>query len=790
MKKLRFLPIALAVFLSSCVKSPMVEISSEEQGEGLLQIGLTVDESLQIVQTKADMDASLVPDADELYVDLYRFAKKIKTDKNGKVTEADKETWNRMYFGTYAEAKEMTMRVNAGKWKLLAFHGDSTACGIDKPYFLAEKEFTVNGGLDENNQPNITRVEAQAKVSNVRITVNYDKTVPGSFYDYFVRFTNVEQLVQNKEGEMVANKYKQIYRYKKGQTGDVYMMPTQQMTIEFMAQYELGNDQWKYIDLGKIGEDGKYDETIQDSYFVVNPNDHLILNLSVNPRNGGLNVTVTTDTNIVKESTDVEISETWAPQDAPQVVAAGFVEGDHAVVEGDNTGNGATVSVVARGGLKNFFFKVESDYLVESEGFDIPLGVEFDLANPTAETQEGLAKLKTAGFSWGDNMRGSRRLTYLSMTDLFAAINAKNPSLTVERDIAKFTIRVVDQVGKETVKELTATAYPITQTLSIPEGKVWATKIVSPELTVSCGVSRLFKLQISEDGTTWTESQPFQSANNSVIDYGTLTVEPNKTYHFRTIYNNNPNLMSNVVTVKTEQALQIGNPGFEEYQTTTMHVSPLGWLYDYDREWYLPYNEGEQDTWWAVNSKKTMPDGHTAWTSNFCKNFPCTAYSTDRWQGEKSAMVYTINVGDGNTDGTAIGTNVPGEIWIGKADNSGNHTQDGHAFASRPTSVRFMYKYSPIDNDKFVVYISLKDAAGNEIARSEKLDGASAAEWTECEIPVIYSNTTAKAASIYICFKSCNEGGVNIAATAEIAGKLQTAHIGSILRVDDVRLTY
>ena len=63
MKKLRFLPIALAVILSSCVKTPMVEISSEEHGEGLLQIGLTVDESLQIVQTKADMDASLVPDA-------------------------------------------------------------------------------------------------------------------------------------------------------------------------------------------------------------------------------------------------------------------------------------------------------------------------------------------------------------------------------------------------------------------------------------------------------------------------------------------------------------------------------------------------------------------------------------------------------------------------------------------------------------------------------------------------------------------------------------------------------
>lgn len=767
MKTLRFLPIAAAVILSSCVKSPMEGFATQEGEEGLLKIGLTVDESLKIVQTKADgLDASLVPDVDSLYVDLYKFGKRTDNSKN--------ETWNRVYFGKYEDAKDTTFRVNGGQWKLLAFHGDSTACGFDKPYFLAEKEFTVDGGFNENNEPNITYVEAEAKVSNVRITVNFDETVPGSFYDYFVRLARID--TSATAGNSANKKYKQILRYRSDQDKDAYMMPTDSLQIQFMAQYEYGDEEsWRYATLDTIP---------------VMANDHLTIDLSVNPRYGGLDVNITTDSNIEKKFTDVEIPELWAPQDQPQVVAAGFIDGDHAVVEGDKTGNGATVSVVARGGLQNFFFKVESEYLVEAEGFDIPLGKEFDLANPKAEDQADLERLRKAGFSWGDDMLGSRRLTYLTMTDLFAVINEKNPSLTVERNLATFTIRVVDEVGKSTERTLTATAYPVVQTLSIPEGKVWARKIVSPELKVSRGVSRLFMLQVSPDGQTWNDLKTFESADNSVLDFGTIDVEPDTEYYFRTIYNNNPNLMSEVVHVTTEKVLQVGNSGFEDYHTTIMHVSPLGWFYDYDREWYLPYKEGETDPWWAVNSKKTMPDGHTAWTSNYCKNFPCTAYSTNRWEGEKSAMVYTINVGSGNTDDTAIGTSVPGEIWIGTADDGGNHVKNGHSFASRPTSVKFMYRYAPVNNEKFVVYVSLYDKDGKEIARSEKLDGPAASEWTECEIPVLYSDVMTKAASIYICFKSCVSGGVKTGVTMEIAGKQQTAHIGSVLRIDNVELTY
>ena len=80
--------------------------------------------------------------------------------------------------------------------------------------------------------------------------------------------------------------------------------------------------------------------------------------------------------------------------------------------------------------------------------------------------------------------------------------------------------------------------------------------------------------------------------------------------------------------------------------------------------------------------------------------------------------------------------------------------------------------------------------AGAEIARTEKLDGKAASAWTQCEMPIVYSNTMAKAASIYICFKSCVSGGVKTGQSMEIAGKEQTVHYGSTLKIDDVELTY
>lgn len=769
MKSLKFIPVAIAVILASCTKTSMMQLPSED-GEGYLRIGLSVDENLSIVQSKAD-DMEVVPEVDSLYVELYRYYKWV-TIKNGKETVAAEPTWNRLYFGKYEDAKDSLFRVNAGQWKIVAFHGDSTACGFDKPYFRAEEEFTVDGGVKDNGEPNTTYVEAEARVENVRITVNFDESVYGSFYDSFVRFARID--TSAAAGNAKNKKYKQILRYGVDQEKDAYMMPTDSLQIQFMAQYEYGDaDSWKFATLDTVA---------------VNPNDHLTINLSVNPRNGGLDVDIVTDENIIKETTDFEILEMWAPQDPPQIVAAGFTNDIHAVVEGDRTGNNATISVLARAGLKNFFVKIESDYLTGAE-IDIPLGEELDIANPNVDTEAKLAKLRAAGLSWQEDMLGSRKLTYLTLTELFSKINDLNPSLEVERNLFNISIRVVDDVEHETIRNLSATAYPITQNLVIDAGNVWAKKIVSPKLAVERGVSSLYELQISTDGHTWTEDfRTFETANNMVLDFGTIPTTSNTKYYFRTVYNNNPNLVSNVVEVTTEDEQQVGNSGFEYWHTEVLTVNR--WFDSKDREWYLPYLSTDENPWWAVNSRMTMPSNTTPEYFEF-KVFPCAAYSTSSvYSGDKSAMVYTVSVNDYNVNTTSLGDNIPGEIWIGRADDNGNHAYDGHEFSSRPTSLKFWYNYITSNNENFVVTVVLKDAAGNEIARVEKTDGSATDKWEQCEIPIVYSVLNAKAASIYISFKSCNSGEIQMDSTMEIAGVNQTSHIGSVLKIDEVELAY
>ena len=755
MKHLRFLTIALTILLSSCVKSQMEQQSKPAYKDGIafLQLGLSVDSRFQIAQTRAaSLDPALVPVPDSLNVELYRFSK--ASDK------AKKETWNRIYFGKYEDAKDSTFRVNGGNWKLVAFHGDSTACGFDKPYYRAEKDFIIDGG-----QPTVSTVEAEARVENVWITVEFDETVSGSYYDYFVRFTN-----------LLDKRHKQILRFKKGQTRPAFMMPTDSLKIEFMAQYEYGDDSsWRY----------KVLDTVK-----VSANDHLTVSLSVtDPRHGTLDVNIKTDDNIIKKNEDVEILEVWAPQDAPQIVAAGFPNDEHSVVEGDNKGNNATISVLARGGLKNFFFRIDSEYLTAENDFDLPLGVELDLANPTPQTQAMLDKLAAGGFDWQDNMLGTRRLTYLTMTKLFEKINGQNTSLDHPRTLATFSIRVVDDVNKVTEKVLTSTAMPITQTLTIDTGNVWAKRIVSPKLLVQRGNNSLYMLQVSTDGQNWSDLKNYEKADNNVLDFGTLYVQSGTYYHFRTRYNNNNNLISSVVTVRTEDEQQVGNAGFENFWTDYLNVSISLTTSTYQREWYKPQLQYDSDPWWAVNSRMTMPNSHTTSNNNF-KCFPCAGYSTDCVQGQKSALVYTTSVSTWNTAGTTLGDDIPGEIWIGTADDNGNHASDGHAFSSRPDYVKFHYRYSPFNSESYQFVLILKDAAGNEIARTEVTDGEAASEWTEAVLPIVYTDKNAKAANIYMSFKSCASGDISMNKTIELAGKSQSGHIGSELRIDNIQLIY
>lgn len=251
--------------------------------------------------------------------------------------------------------------------------------------------------------------------------------------------------------------------------------------------------------------------------------------------------------------------------------------------------------------------------------------------------------------------------------------------------------------------------------------------------------------------------------------------------------------LSEELSITTEPKAQVGNAGFEEWHTAShsFNVSADIFGNPHYRDWYLPWNENEADIWWAVNSKKTMLSECTVANLDF-KVFPTVSWSSsNKANGEKSIQVATVATGAWAVPTGGAVTAHAGEIWIGTANDNGDHASEGHSFVSRPTSLSFWYQYSPVKSETFYMKIELKAEDGAVLASNEIAKGASETAGKTITLPFEYS-VNKKVSSIYMVFKSSTADSpeYNTKVEMEIAGKNQTSHIGSVLRIDDIKLNY
>ena len=136
-----------------------------------------------------------------------------------------------------------------------------------------------------------------------------------------------------------------------------------------------------------------------------------------------------------------------------------------------------------------------------------------------------------------------------------------------------------------------------------------------------------------------------------------------------------------------------------------------------------------------------------------------------------------------------------GSLFIGSY-NSG--IVQGHAFASRPTSLSFWYKYKPYKSDAFKVVVSLK--SGDEEIASGTYEPVAYSEednsYKQAVVNFTYSVTDKKATTICVQFLASNktsldgndfEKGTTI--NYPTIGNW-TVHMGSVLKIDDLSLNY
>ena len=330
--------------------------------------------------------------------------------------------------------------------------------------------------------------------------------------------------------------------------------------------------------------------------------------------------------------------------------------------------------------------------------------------------------------------------------------------------------------------------------VSVQDGNCWTKEFTIDEITVTTGNAEKIRENIvymysADGGVTWHDSK------DNTIKFDDAPA--NKNYKVKACFRNYID-SNNTVDVVLETPIQLPNSNMEDWYIETKKKSGT-WPFK-DKEYYTfhPYAAGAAGTsWWDTNNDLAQGGTYALgiWYEGCFAS--CVSYTEDAHGGSKAALMYLSGCGSGyaNTSGTYVGGAMVGSLFIGSY-NSG--IVQGHAFASRPTSLSFWYKYKPYKSDAFKVVVSLK--SGDEEIASGTYEPVAYSEednsYKQAVVNFTYSVTDKKATTICVQFLASNktsldgndfEKGTTI--NYPTIGNW-TVHMGSVLKIDDLSLNY
>ena len=698
--------------------------------EGAIRLFL----SQESPDTKSDLDD--LPSLDDFEVEIY----------NARAL--------RLYRDTYAQAKDATIKLNAGDFRLVAHHGDTLGAGFDKPYFLAQKEFTVHGFAENGGEPD--QVEATARLANVRMKVVQGTNLTTSYKDAYVVVRHAHYT--KKQVKFVRNESR--YGYIPG--GNLY--------LEVYAQ--LFTDEWKYYK----SEPAEY-----------LPNDNVTFNVDAAGRDGSLSVNITVDRSVETIEVEELIGEKAMPARAPYFVFNGDKDGTFAY--SCNAGFTKAVSdaiLTLSAGASTHISSVALH--TESASVTLP---DADLVTVSGADKQSLVN---AGLDW---MAGAT--SNLGYVDFSGLVNHMLDGGAAAS--ATFTLTLTDGVGQQVNGTFSVNVQPFTATVNIPEGNIWAWKMTDVTATVTgedaLPADATLGLQWSTDGNTWSSEKAAVSVSGDTVQFGDISgLAPATAYRFRVVPMHLTDRASATAnTFTTEAAQQVGNNGFEEY-TAQSYTTPVLWASDFKVTWWQLY-QNVGSAWWGVNAMRTIETDEVAKYYQDYKTYPCVAVFNSGSYSGNSVMLATVYMGSSVASEIKHGdTNYPGEIFLGSANNQNKgswaKTVDGHAFTSRPSALTFMHRFNP-NGAAYYAQIQVLDSSNNVIGSGEKNDVTTAVSaWTRVSIPITYTVTNRKAAKLRISIRSSKNGGEGARKLDNIS-TLSGSHkiyCGNALYVDNVELLY
>ena len=757
MRRTGFILAGLAVLFSACTD----EVLSPDGGvQGEVMISLSSTGETNAVpglksSTSAD-EAEELPDLDGFEVEIY--------NSNG----------IRLYRDTYANTVGRRIALNAGEYRLLAQHGDSTGIGFDARWFAADEPFTVHGQTVEE-------ISAVARMAKVKVAVNYGPQLKEQYSQYHSRV--------RLDGS--ASRH---LKFEKDETRAAYF-PAGELGYEF---YAIVEGEWKYFPAAPVA---------------CQPNDFITFNVEIDSGTGSLKVvTVQIDDEMNVIEQEQMIPAEAGPKDPPVITMNGFtVSGEetqvynYTFIEATEP-EWAQADIVAKAGIAKCILGIRSDYLA---AIGVPDEIDLTSGTPDAAVMKAM---RSVGIRWPREIEGARfaNIDFSAMPDALMFEPGNEFS-------AEFTLTVTDALERTCSQTFSvANKAPGNLSFSPAEGNAFARSFKGLTASVDEGNPGAIVFQYRTAGSEdWISVSPSGSEGTRAVFSDVKGLVPETEYQVRTIYNYNENYASEPVTLKTEAAAQVGNAGFEDNYSVEKYRQSVLWAKNTIYGFYFWNKSSEEgDRWWDTLNDLTTPNpgdrsvwdyrsaagtvptsdegGNTA--SSHLRTYDGQSLTTEGHNGT-AAEIATVGWGSGNTWATSgsssVASRTAGELYIGTYSNGS--ADYGKPFRSRPSAVTFWYKYYSYNNESTTPYAEVYAKDGHRIGYGSMSIASSVDSFIQGRIDIEYSEFV-PCGKFTIVFKSTDSDSPSTKAvqggSGAMSGYLDSRHIGSILTVDDVELIY
>lgn len=355
------------------------------------------------------------------------------------------------------------------------------------------------------------------------------------------------------------------------------------------------------------------------------------------------------------------------------------------------------------------------------------------------------------------------------------------------------------------VKETAIITVPIKDfiyTSSLTDADVWATKAIVKIEAAAEDLPRIQKylsVYVKPNSGVW-EKKPVIWNDNS---FTVMNLDNNTAYQMKLTCLRQPveDINKNVLDFTTEAALQVPNAGMEEWYNKKVYSGKILGIGMDIYEWF-PQASAESESFWSTRNDLT--NSQTSGTTCYYTSYSGTISTANAKTGTAAAEISTLGWGKNTTYtntmvGAIIKNKTAGMLFIGEYNlNAADGKREifGRSFAARPTRLLFHYKYKPIENESFKVYIVVenRDKDVVELGRGEFISNEAKNDYTQALINIDYVRTDLKATHMYMVFVSstAENPAVGLAPGSYDAfkGYADSRYVGSVLTVDDIQLNY